>query len=75
MGQYSKPDRAYIDFGRPDERKSSSYHVGYRLNIGWFKCGELGICETHIVATSAIRSEDDARWTGVNKPTLPCMQP
>lgn len=37
MGQPSKPDHAYIDFGRPGGRKLSSHHVGYRLNIEVFE--------------------------------------
>jgi hypothetical protein len=48
MGQNSKPDRAFIDFGRPDGRKSSSYHVGYRLIIEGLNYEELRICETHM---------------------------
>ena len=34
MGRHtsSKPGRTFIGFGRPDGRKSSFYHVVYRLN-------------------------------------------
>jgi hypothetical protein len=35
MGQHGKldGDRAYIDFGRPDGRKSRLYHVRYGSNV------------------------------------------
>ena len=48
MGQRSRPDRAYIDFGRPDGRKLCFNHVGYRLNIEWLDSEELRIYEAHM---------------------------
>ena len=49
MSQHSKPDHAYIEFGRPDGRKSRIYHdIGYGLNIEWLDCGDLHISETHM---------------------------
>jgi hypothetical protein len=48
MGQNSKPDSGYIEFGRPDGRKSRLYHVGYRLDVEWFNYGDVHISETHM---------------------------
>jgi hypothetical protein len=55
------PDRAYIDFGGRDGRKSRPYHVGYRLGIEWLNYGD-----TVHVPTSAGRSEGDA-WCTVDR--------
>ena len=76
MGQPSKHDRAYIDFGKPDGRKSSSYHVGYRLNIERLNSGELYIYETHtspLVTDAAKVMPEGQRSQMVNKLPLPCM--